>query len=242
LELTLEIKKEAKEGRLREDLKDKKEDKVKEYVRDEIEKKCKRLKVEPRYSNYVTKSGNTTNGWREEGIIRYNYWNRLCWAEEIQLDREQIDKEVLDKYREQPEYKKKDRTPIKVDEGPVRKSQKASVVKTETFNLKLRPSAVAGKTEQEINEELRKAGMDPDEFWESLNENAVEYTSGNDSDDEGSTYEGLEDEYADMLAEQTRHVDGANTNNEGGSGTDHDTEGGSAADGDENRGGDNSGN
>jgi hypothetical protein len=110
---------------------------------------------------------------------------------------------VLDFYQKLPgAEKKKTRKVVEVEEGTVRKDQKAEKVLAHTFHLEMDTEKWEGKSKEEINAKLEELGVDAASFWKELADRANEYISGAESDDDNSCYDELDE-----------HVDGSNLDN-----------------------------
>jgi hypothetical protein len=207
-----EIAKEKAEKRLRPELEGKSDAAVKKYIRLKIEKRA-RTDALARYSHYVTKDGKTTNGWREEGIMQYNYFISQIWVELSQREfTKEIDQMVLDFYGKLPgAEKKKKKKVVEVEEGTVRKDQKAEKVVAHTFHLEMDPEKWEGKSEAEINAKLAELGVDAASFWKQLEDRGNEYISGPESDSDDSCYDEpdeLDEGVDDSNVDNTEKTDG----------------------------------
>jgi hypothetical protein len=209
-----EIKNKANSGALEPELDIMSEEDLSNHIKALMEDKVKKEGIIPLYSRHKTKKGSIGNGWSEEGIQRFNTLLQCCCRERVE---EEInsDERMLELYRalaaEGPNGKRKR---MEVEEETFRKDQKAGMVKTAQFHLKLDPAKLVGKSKEEIDEKLKGVGINPEEFWKVGTNNQV-YECMNETDDEGDdTGSGAGEKEAPVGADTARN---SSNNKDGGS-------------------------
>jgi hypothetical protein len=184
VELETEIQNDRDAGTLSPEMDIMDPDDINGYIRKCVDRKVKADGIYPKYSMYRTAAGTITNGWSEEGIIRYNFLVKKCLLERAQ-EKKNSDEMVLNFYkeiREQGKTGKRKRIEVQ-DRSAFRKDAKAGTVKTDQFHLKVDTAKLVGKSVPEINAILSEAGMSPDDFWNSINDDGQGYADGyNESD------------------------------------------------------------